>query len=82
MREHDCRTQPRRASNLDEAVYIQIGAAPTRIAALLSGEDKRALDAAIADAKKADGAHRWKRGEPSLEDVFILLMDKSKDNYA
>ena len=48
----------------------------------VSGRDKRALDAAIADAKKADGAHRWKRGEPSLEDVFILLMDKSKDNYA
>jgi ABC-2 type transport system ATP-binding protein len=47
----------------------------------VSGHDKRALDAAIAKAKKADGAHRWKRGEPSLEDVFILLMDKSKDNY-
>ena len=24
-------------------------------------------------AKKADGAHHWTRGEPSLEDVFILL---------
>jgi hypothetical protein len=33
-------------------------------------------------AKKADGAHHWTRGEPSLEDVFILLMDKSKDNFA
>jgi ABC-2 type transport system ATP-binding protein len=48
----------------------------------VSGRDKRALDAAIADAKKADGAHHWKRGEPSLEDVFIMLMDESKDNYA
>ena len=48
----------------------------------VSGRDKRALDAAIAAAKKADGAHRWTRGEPSLEDVFILLMDKSKDNFA
>jgi ABC-2 type transport system ATP-binding protein len=47
----------------------------------VSGHDKRALDAAITEAKKADGAHRWKRGEPSLEDVFILLMDKSKDNF-
>ena len=37
---------------------------------------------AIAAAKKADGAHHWTRGEPSLEDVFILLMDKAKDNYA
>ena len=47
----------------------------------VSGRDKRALNAAIAAAKKADGAHRWKRGEPSLEDVFILLMDKSKDTF-
>ncbi len=48
----------------------------------VSGRDKRALDAAIEAAKKADGAHQWTRGEPSLEDVFILLMDKSKDNFA
>ena len=48
----------------------------------VSGRDKRALDKAIAAAKEADGAHRWKRGEPSLEDVFILLMDEAKDNFA
>jgi len=48
----------------------------------VSGRDKQALDAAIAAAKKQDGAHRWTRGEPSLEDVFILLMDKSRDNFA
>lgn len=48
----------------------------------VSGRDKRALDTAIAAAKKADGAHRWKRGEPTLEDVFIMLMDHSKDNFA
>ena len=48
----------------------------------VSGRDKRALDTAIAAAKKADGAHRWSRGEPSLEDVFILLMDRAKDNFA
>ena len=48
----------------------------------VSGRDKRALDDTIAAAKKSDGAHHWTRGEPSLEDVFILLMDKAKDNYA
>jgi ABC-2 type transport system ATP-binding protein len=46
----------------------------------VSGRDKRALDAAVAQAKKADGAHRWKWGEPSLEDVFILLMNQAKDH--
>ena len=48
----------------------------------VSGRDAAALDAAIAAAKKADGAHQWMRGEPSLEDVFILLMDSAKDNFA
>jgi len=48
----------------------------------VSGRDRPALDAAIAAAKKQDGAHRWTRGEPSLEDVFILLMDSAKDNFA
>jgi len=48
----------------------------------VSGRDKQALDTAIAAAKKADGAHSWTRGEPSLEDVFILLMDRAKDNFA
>jgi ABC-2 type transport system ATP-binding protein len=47
----------------------------------VSGRDRRALDAAIAAAKKADGAHRWTRGAPSLEDVFIHLMDHAKDNF-
>jgi ABC-2 type transport system ATP-binding protein len=48
----------------------------------VSGRDSKALNQAIAVAKKANGAHRWKRGEPSLEDVFILLMHQAKDNYA
>jgi ABC-2 type transport system ATP-binding protein len=48
----------------------------------VSGRDREALDTAIEAAKKADGAHRWTRGEPSLEDVFILLMNHAKDNFA
>jgi ABC-2 type transport system ATP-binding protein len=48
----------------------------------VSGHNKKALDKAIASARKANGTHRWQRGEPSLEDVFILLMSKAKDNYA
>ncbi|MGD9503170.1 MAG: ABC transporter ATP-binding protein, partial [Methyloceanibacter sp.] len=48
----------------------------------VSGTDRSALDAAIKSAKAQDGAHRWMRGEPSLEDVFILLMNKAKDNFA
>jgi len=45
----------------------------------VSGRDRKALDQSIATLKKSDGAYRWKRGEPSLEDVFILLMNGGKE---
>jgi ABC-2 type transport system ATP-binding protein len=48
----------------------------------VSGRDRSALDKAVEAAKKVDGVHRWTRGEPSLEDVFILLMNHAKDNFA
>jgi ABC-2 type transport system ATP-binding protein len=47
----------------------------------VSGHDKGALDAAIKAARKEDGDHHWNRGKPSLEDVFIMLMGKAKDNF-
>jgi ABC-2 type transport system ATP-binding protein len=46
----------------------------------VSGRDARALDAAIADYRKRKDL-TWKSAEPSLEDVFIELMGKSKDNF-
>jgi ABC-2 type transport system ATP-binding protein len=46
----------------------------------VSGRDASALDAAIADYRKRKDL-TWKSAEPSLEDVFIDLMSKSKDNY-
>jgi ABC-2 type transport system ATP-binding protein len=46
----------------------------------VSGRDASALDAAIADYRKRKDLI-WKSAEPSLEDVFIDLMGKSKDNF-
>jgi ABC-2 type transport system ATP-binding protein len=46
----------------------------------VSGRDKAALDATIAPWRDAKGLH-WQHGEPSLEDVFIELMTRSKDNF-
>jgi len=46
----------------------------------VSGRDKAALEATIAPYRERQGWH-WQHSEPSLEDVFIELMTRSKDNY-
>jgi ABC-2 type transport system ATP-binding protein len=46
----------------------------------VSGRDAGKLDSAIAPYRKRQGLE-WKRSSPSLEDVFIDLMSKSKDNF-
>ncbi|MBV9461588.1 MAG: ABC transporter ATP-binding protein, partial [Bradyrhizobium sp.] len=46
----------------------------------VSGRDQAALDATIAPWRDKPGLH-WQKGAPSLEDVFIELMGRSKDNF-
>src|ERR1017187_3508266 len=46
----------------------------------VSGREAGALEAAIAPYRKRKGLD-WKRSEPSLEDVFIGLMGKARDNF-
>jgi len=46
----------------------------------VSGRDKVALEAAIAPYRNREGL-TWTESEPSLEDVFIELMNRSKDNF-
>jgi ABC-2 type transport system ATP-binding protein len=46
----------------------------------VSGRDADMLEAAIAPWR-GDPALAWQRAEPSLEDVFIELMGRSRDNY-
>ena len=46
----------------------------------VSGRDKTALEATIAPYRDRHGVH-WQHSEPSLEDVFIELMSRSKDNF-
>ena len=46
----------------------------------VSGRDAAALDTAIAPYLQREGL-TWKRSEPSLEDVFIDLMSRTKDNF-
>jgi ABC-2 type transport system ATP-binding protein len=46
----------------------------------VSGRDQQALEQTIAAYRDRGGA-RWERGEPSLEDVFIELMNRAQDNF-
>ena len=46
----------------------------------VSGRDKAALDATIAPWRDNKALH-WQHSEPSLEDVFIELMTRAKDNF-
>jgi ABC-2 type transport system ATP-binding protein len=46
----------------------------------VSGRDAKKLAAAIAPYQKRKG-FEWKASEPSLEDVFIDLMGKARDNF-
>jgi ABC-2 type transport system ATP-binding protein len=47
----------------------------------VSGTDPDALEAAIAPWRERHGL-AWSRIEPTLEDVFIHLMGRTKDNFA
>ena len=55
-------------------------AAPFGTSLHVSGRDKAALEATIAPYR-ARGDLYWQPSEPSLEDVFIELMNRSKDNF-
>jgi ABC-2 type transport system ATP-binding protein len=46
----------------------------------VSGRDRSALEATIAPYRKKAGLH-WQHSHPSLEDVFIELMSRSRDNF-
>ena len=46
----------------------------------VSGRDDGALEAAIAPYRD-DAGLTWERSEPSLEDVFIDLMGRARDNF-
>ena len=46
----------------------------------VSGRDVTALEASIAPWREKSGLH-WQKSHPSLEDVFIELMNRSRDNF-
>jgi ABC-2 type transport system ATP-binding protein len=55
-------------------------AAPFGTSLHVSGRDSAALEATIAPWRDRPGLH-WQKAAPSLEDVFIELMGRSRDNF-
>jgi ABC-2 type transport system ATP-binding protein len=45
----------------------------------VSGRDEAALEAAIAPYR--NGGRHWEKSQASLEDVFIDLMGRARDNF-
>ena len=74
----------------DIAVHVQIEGSPGSPPLVLlhslgtslhvSGRDVAALEASIAPWRDNSDLH-WHKSAPSLEDVFIELMSRSKDNF-
>jgi ABC-2 type transport system ATP-binding protein len=70
---------PELAAKLEKAPGVDM-VAPFGTSLHVSGRDGDALADAIAPYGN-DPRLEWKRSEPSLEDVFIDLMGRSKDNF-
>jgi ABC-2 type transport system ATP-binding protein len=69
--------------SLSEKLTGQTGidmVAPFGTSLHVSGRDQAALEATISPWRDKPGLH-WQKGAPSLEDVFIELMGRSKDNF-
>ena len=70
-------------SDLTEQLTGKVGVdmvAPFGTSLHVSGRDRAALEAAIAPWRK-NSVWQWQHSAPSLEDVFIDLMGRSKDNF-
>jgi len=62
------------------AAKPEIQVAPFGTSLHVSSRDKAALAAAIKPYRK-DSALKWVESEPSLEDIFIELMGRARDNF-
>jgi ABC-2 type transport system ATP-binding protein len=67
------------AADLGQAPGVDM-VAPFGMSLHVSGRDRAALEAAIAPHRN-DPALAWTLSKPSLEDVFIELMNRSRDNF-
>jgi ABC-2 type transport system ATP-binding protein len=67
------------AARLEKTPGIDM-VAPFGTSLHVSGRDEAALEAAIASYRN-DPRYAWEKSQPSLEDVFIDLMGRARDNF-
>jgi ABC-2 type transport system ATP-binding protein len=67
------------AAKLEKTAGVDM-VAPFGTSLHVSGRDRGALEAAIASYRESPSL-AWERAEPTLEDVFIDLMNRSQDNF-
>jgi ABC-2 type transport system ATP-binding protein len=67
------------AAKLEQTRGIDM-VAPFGTSLHVSGRDEAMLDAASATYRE-DPRHTWEKSQPSLEDVFIDLMSRARDNF-
>ena len=67
------------SGNVDEAVYTPIGSAPTRIAALLSGELDLITDVPLQDIDRVKATANFKTEQAPQQLIMFLEMDGTRD---
>ena len=76
----DIKAEVRKRGGTLAQIARRLGVSGQSVTAAINGRTSERCERAIAEYK-ADPKLHWQKSEPSLEDVFIELMNRAKDNF-